>query len=168
MKRSPASAWLCFAVRFAPFLRFFPLPLSADARLATEGAVALVAVGLQDPLEAFEESLRHLGRATRVVLVEHKRMIVGRSPLHPYVGLALGRLARLLQHLEAGLVALDEVVIEKPLPHQVDQRLHELAPTHHPVRQRGTREVDSDPFEDAFLPVERQGIRVLRDGDEGE
>ena len=54
--------------------------------------------------------------------------------------------------------------VQQLLPHEVHERLDELAGLDHPRAQRGARDIDPDPFEDPLLAIEREYPIVVAGG----
>jgi len=139
-----------------------------DSPLGGELVVAGVGVGLQIAGEALEQALGDGAAARGVVVEQHHRPLAGARNLHPHVRGGLRALARLLEHLHGGLVAVDVGALEQALAQQVDERLHELARAHHPARLRLAGQRYADALELLGEPVQRHAIDLLGAGDEGE
>ena len=74
------------------------------------------------------------------------------------VRLALAR----LEHRHRRLVGVQHRTLEQHRPQRIDQRLQVHAASTDPLRQRRARYGQASPFEDAFLPIQRLVIGVLR------
>jgi hypothetical protein len=82
--------------------------------------------------------------------------------LCPEITLRLRLLAGFLQHLDRRLVGVDEIGIEQVVAQQVDDRLHRFADLDEARRQRIAREVAAEATQECCLPVQRQGVHILR------
>ncbi|MDT4859064.1 hypothetical protein FQZ97_935600 [compost metagenome] len=64
--------------------------------------------------------------------------------LRPHVALRLGLAPGLLEHLDRGLVAVDQVRVQQVVAQQVDHRLYSLADAHDAGSQRIARDVATE------------------------
>lgn len=81
-----------------------------DGVLADHRVVALIAVRLQIPRVAGQQTPGHRTAWERVIVIQHDRPIRRSAALHPQGRLRLRTLAGLLEHLHRGLVHLYDVV----------------------------------------------------------
>ncbi len=95
-------------------------------------------------------------------------MIRRSTALHPDVGIGAGRASRFLQHLDAGLVHLHDVVGQEPFSELFDQRIEQGAELDHPACQGGAGQFYTGALQDALLARQRQGILVLGHRDMGQ
>jgi len=125
--------------------------------------VALEPIGHQIALPVVEQAQGHRLRAARVVLEEDHRPARRTTALHPHLALGGGRPAELLEHLERGLVHVDQVVSEQHVAHQVGDRLQGPGGTDHPARERLARHEGARAGKDILEAGQRQAIDVLGD-----
>lgn len=74
----------------------------------------------------------------------------------------LRRPSGLLEYLDHRLVGMDGIGIEEVIAQQVDDRLDGLADLDHARRQGGARELAAEAPQERGLPIQRQGVHVLR------
>ncbi|MOA32127.1 hypothetical protein D3C78_1533190 [compost metagenome] len=100
-----------------------PAGQAFDALLHGHGVVTGVVVGHQVAAIAVEQAQRHLLRTAGGVVEEDHRSVRWAAGLHPHPGLRAGIATRLVQHLQAGFVAVQYRVAEQLVAQQVEQRL---------------------------------------------
>ncbi len=77
----------------------------------------------------------------------------------------MGKLRWFLQHLQDGFIHLQDVVAEQHVLQEVDQGLDPDPELDHPGGEGGAGQIESDALQDVLLPIQWQGILILRDRD---
>ena len=130
-------------------------------RILVQVIVTGVGVRLQISAEVVEESFRSGPAAIRRVVVDRVGVPlvahIGPDPAHP------GARSASVQHVDRRVVGPDHLRVQDLVAHPCIQRMDELGTLAHPAAQSLARQLHALTPVDAFLPVQRQMVGVLRD-----
>jgi hypothetical protein len=111
----------------------------AVGRPRGNGRVDLEAVALQEAAKAHQPLPCH-ALAARGIVVEQQDRLLGRAAaLYPHEGVAAGVASVFLEHLDAGLIHLHDVVGEQVGTQLRDHRGQQAPQLDHPGGERGAR-----------------------------
>ena len=140
-----------------------------DMRGAFQRAPGLITVTHQDAAVVAKEGLRMLLSAAGLIIEQHDRLFtVLAAAVSPHIRRAGRFLARFLQHLDCGLVAMNDGLRSKPqLQPVIETRQVFLARTDHPVAQSAAADRNPGALEGLRQTIERRAVHIFMNEREG-